>query len=80
MNAGTSLGQPSAALEISPEQHVRVQAAFQKHVDNAVSKTVNLAGDALPSVVAAAYRFSVRTWMQRGNSIGMGRKPRAFFS
>jgi len=30
------------ALELSPLDHVRMQAAFQKHVDAAVSKTVNL--------------------------------------
>jgi ribonucleoside-diphosphate reductase alpha chain len=34
------------ALEIAPEWHVKMQAAFQKYVDNAVSKTVNLPSDA----------------------------------
>jgi ribonucleoside-diphosphate reductase alpha chain len=48
------------ALEISSEHHVRVQAAFQKHVDNAVSKTVNLPSEASPADVAAVYRLAYR--------------------
>jgi|UniRef100_A0A7V3YH27 ribonucleoside-diphosphate reductase alpha chain len=43
------------ALEIPPEFHVRVQATFQKYVDNAVSKTVNLPESATPQDVFRVY-------------------------
>ncbi len=47
------------ALELSSEDHLRVQAAFQRHVDNAVSKTVNLPESATPEEVRAIYE---RAW------------------
>ena len=43
------------AHEISPEDHVEMQAAFQKYTDNAVSKTINLPKSASRQDVAKAY-------------------------
>jgi ribonucleoside-diphosphate reductase alpha chain len=46
------------APEISPEHHVRMQAAFQKYVDNAVSKTVNLPEKATPEDITRIYELA----------------------
>ena len=46
------------AHEVDVATHVRMQAAFQRHVHAAVSKTINLRHDATAADVKAAYQLA----------------------
>jgi ribonucleoside-diphosphate reductase alpha chain len=63
------------ALEISPDLHLRMQAAFQAHVDASVSKTVNLPATAPISAVRDAFLLARQLGLKGVTVYRYGSRP-----
>jgi ribonucleoside-diphosphate reductase alpha chain len=63
------------ATELSVDQHLAVQQAVQRHVDNAVSKTINLPVDAGLETVDHAYREGWRLGLKGVTVYRTGSRP-----
>ncbi|RLF07139.1 MAG: intein-containing adenosylcobalamin-dependent ribonucleoside-diphosphate reductase [Thermoprotei archaeon] len=65
----------ATALDIDPEWHVKMQATFQKHVDNAVAKTVNLRYEAGLETVRKVFMLAYKLKCKGITVYRYGSKP-----
>jgi ribonucleoside-diphosphate reductase alpha chain len=65
----------TTAAEVPAEAQLRIQAAFQRQVDNSVSKTIQLAPDAAPNDVACIYRRAFELGLKGITVFRQGSRP-----
>jgi ribonucleoside-diphosphate reductase alpha chain len=68
------------AFEVSVDQQLEMQAAFQRHVENAVSKTINLPPEAAQEDVARAFFQAHRLGLKGITVYRYGSKPEQVLS